>query len=307
MNRSQKNQDLHEELIYQEENEKRKKRNKKIFIVLTILVLLFTSLYLYMRYISTSGLIVKEYKVTNKNLPIEFHGIKVIQFSDLHYGTTINKDEVNHLVKEINSYKPDIVVFTGDLIDSSYSTTTLDIKFLTTALGNIKTTIGKYSVRGNHDYNNDNYISILQGASFTLLDNSYDLIYYNGLDPILITGIGSKIQNDTDINKAFSYSLLENANTNIYTIVLLHEPDLIDNVLKDYRVDLALSGHSHNGQVRLPFIGSIFKIEGSKKYYDEEYQIKNTKLFISGGLGTSMYNIRFFNRPSFNLYRLTNR
>ena len=305
MNRSQKNKDLHEELIFQEDKDKRKKRNKIIFIALTIIIFTISSFYLYMRHVSTSGLIVKEYKVTNKKLPIEFNGIKLIQFTDLHYGTTINEKEVNKMIIEINNYKPDIVVFTGDLIDSNYSTTTKDITFLTEALGKIKTTIGKYSVRGNHDYNNDNYISILQGANFNLLDNSYDLIYYNGFDPILITGIGSQLKNDIDINKAFSYTLSENANTNIYTISLLHEPDVIDSIIKDYKVDLALAGHSHNGQVRLPFIGSIFKIKGAKNYYEEYYDINNTKLFISGGLGTSIYNIRFFNKPSFNLYRLT--
>lgn len=304
MNRSQKNKNLHEELVYQEEHEKRKKRNKVIFIILSIIIFIITSFYLYMRFVATTGLIVKEYKVTSKNLPIEFNGMKIIQFTDLHYGTTINKAEVNKMVSEINSYRPDIVVFTGDLIDSSYSTTTKDITFLTEALNKIKVTTGKYSVRGNHDYNNDNYISILQGAGFNLLDNSYDLIYYNGLNPILITGVGSELKDDIDINKAFTYTLGTDANANIYTITLLHEPDVIDSVIKDYKVDLALSGHSHNGQVRLPFIGSIFKIEGAKNYHDQEYDIKNTKLFISGGLGTSMYKVRFFNRPSFNLYRL---
>ena len=86
----------------------------------------------------------------------------------------------------------------------------------------------------------------------------------------------------------------------------MHEPDFIDEI--DYRkFDLVLAGHSHNGQVRLPFIGALVKPNYAKKYYDEYYKIKNTDLYISSGIGVSEVNFRLFNRPSFNLYRLTNR
>ena len=87
--------------------------------------------------------------------------------------------------------------------------------------------------------------------------------------------------------------------------MIAHEPDIYDNI-KDKNIDLMLSGHSHNGQVRLPLIGSIIKINGAKKYYDPHYIFDNTELFISGGLGTSKYKFRFLNKPSFNFYRLYN-
>ena len=91
---------------------------------------------------------------------------------------------------------------------------------------------------------------------------------------------------------------------NLYTISLLHEPDIIDNILYKYSVNLALAGHSHNGQIRLPGIGSILKVEEGRKYSNEEYSLGNTKLYVSGGLGTSMYEFRWFDRPSINLFRL---
>ena len=97
----------------------------------------------------------------------------------------------------------------------------------------------------------------------------------------------------------------EEERKNIYKILLVHEPDVIDNINIDF--DLILAGHSHNGQVRLPFIGAIKKVELAEKYYEEHYTVNNKELYISGGLGTSTVKFRFFNKPSFNFYRITNK
>ena len=74
-----------------------------------------------------------------------------------------------------------------------------------------------------------------------------------------------------------------------------------------YNFNLIVSGHSHNGQVRLPVIGKIITPENAKKYYDPYYKIDNTHLYISGGIGNRTINLRFFNKPSFNLYRLVDK
>ena len=71
-----------------------------------------------------------------------------------------------------------------------------------------------------------------------------------------------------------------------------------------YKPNLILAGHSHNGQIRLPIIGGLTKFEEAKKYSNSKYNIDNTTLFISGGLGTSKYEFRLFNHPSINFYRL---
>ena len=85
---------------------------------------------------------------------------------------------------------------------------------------------------------------------------------------------------------------------------MLHEPDYIDQIgYEDY--DLILAGHSHNGQVRVPFIGAVVLPVGAKKYYKEHYDLGDTKLYISSGIGTSTLNFRLFNRPSINFYRIT--
>ncbi|MEG2283672.1 MAG: metallophosphoesterase, partial [Bacilli bacterium] len=300
MTREEKSKLKQKELV---KEEKKVKDKKYLFILLKILILIIIIVFLgvlYSRFIATSGLLIKEYKIDNQLLPSSFHGFKIVQFSDLHYGSTIDKRALKNIVKKTNILKPDLIVFTGDLIDKDYLYTDTDINDLKSLLTEFKATTGKYAISGNHDYSNELYPDILNSSGFKFLDNNYELIYYKGYEPILLTGLSSSIKEKDNIDKAYEYFKLENSNKNIYTISLLHEPDNLDKILTNYKVDLALAGHSHNGQIRLPVIGSLKTIRGAKKYYEERYQVQNTELLISGGLGTSTYKYRLFNRPSIN-------
>ncbi len=300
MSRSEKSKELEEQI----EKEKRQEiTHRRIGIFLKIffsLLAICILLLLYMHFIGTKGLIVKEYKIESDQLPESFHGFKIVQFSDLHYLTTMQKKEVDHLVHKINELKPDIVVFTGDLIDSQKEASENDIKDLINSFNKIEANVGLYAIKGNHDYENDYFTRVFQETKFKILNNTYDLIYYKGNIPILLTGVGSILENDCDIDLAFSYSGMDH----LYTISLLHEPDVIDNIKNKYQVNLALAGHSHNGQIRIPGMGAVMKVEEGKKYPNEKYQLGNTELYVSGGLGTSMYEFRWFDRPSINFFRL---
>lgn len=301
MSRSEKSKELEAKIEKENKKEVKEKRIKIVLKVLLIIISIFLTLILYMHFIGTKGLNVKEYKVTDNNLPDSFHGFKIVHFSDIHYLTTINKKELNKVINKINQLRPDLVVFTGDLIDSKNEANEKDIKNIIKSLNKIEASTGLYAIKGNHDYKNGNFEKIFNETNFKILNNSYELIYYKGNTPILLTGVGSILKNDCDIDQAFSFSEMDN----LYTITLLHEPDVIDNILNKYQVNLALAGHTHNGQIRLPEIGALMSVEEGKEYPNEKYTINNTKLYISGGLGTSMYEFRFFNRPSINLYRLT--
>lgn len=298
--REEKNKKLQQEMKKEENKRKRNKIFMRFLFSLLILILMIIGLYSYMHFIGTKGLVVRECKVVNSKLPESFHGFKIVHFSDLHYLSTVNKNDLKNMVTTINKLKPDVVVFTGDLTDSEIEVSNNDLNDMIELFNKIKVTTGLYAIKGNHDYSNNNFDLVFSQTDFKVLDNSYDLIYYHDTIPILITGIGSDLQGDMDIGKAYSY----NETDNIFTISLLHEPDYIDDILLTNQVDLALSGHSHNGQVRLPFIGALQSVEGAKKYKDSYYKINNTDLYISGGMGTSIFKIRFFNRPSINFYRL---
>lgn len=279
---------------------------KKIIIILIVIVLLISSILLYSRFVATKGLKVKEYKVVNTKITNSYHGIKVVQLSDVHYGSTINEKELNNIVDKINEINPDIVVLTGDLIDDRIS---YNKDIIINCLSKINAKLGKYAISGNHDLPLDDYNYIIKESGFTNLDNTYELIYYKSNEPIIISGIGygeEDVGIKTEQFDKYISELKADDIKPIYSILLVHEPDTVDNLdLSKY--DLVLAGHSHGGQVRLPFIGALYTPDGAKNYYDEYYKINNTDLYISSGLGTSMYKFRLFNKPSINFYRITNK
>lgn len=271
----------------------------KIFIG-TILIII--SVILYARYIGTYGFITKEYTLYSKNLPNDFDGLKIIHFSDIHYNKSIGSNKVDKIVEEINLINADIVVFTGDLIDKDTEITDTDFEYLTRAFSKITAKYGKYAVLGNHDYGKiDDVISVYNDSGFKYLDNSYDIIYSQDNEKIFIGGLGNVSYNLDDLDKTMEYF---NSNDIDYKVMLVHEPDISDSIVDNYDVDLILGGHSHNGQIRLPGIGAIYTPDGSKKYYDEHYNINGTPLYISSGIGVSIVNYRLFNRPSINFYRV---
>ena len=263
---------------------------KKIIIFLIILLFILFVSFIYIKYVGTKKLEVREYKITDTKLNNDYYGLKIVHFGDIHYGKNTNKNDLEKVVKKINLLKPDIVIFTGDLIDkgTTYSNELRDE--IIEVLDKIEVKLGKYAIKGDEDELIEDYPSIMKKANFAYIDNSFEYVY-NGDTPILISDLNSE--------------KLENIKS-IYNILLVHKPDSILNM--DYsKYSLVLAGHSHNGQIKLPLIGPLFKFDGAKTYYDNYYELDNSKLYITGGIGTSKINLRVNVRPSFNIYRLVNK
>ena len=211
-----------------------------------------------------------------------------------------SKRATKKLVKEINLTKPDIVLFTGDLVDKNTEYNKEIDNILIENLKNINAYYGKYYVNGDEDLLYKTFDTIMSNSNFISLDDTYEVIYNEKNETIFLSGISP--------DKSLTNEIKENINLNTYNykILLTHYPDSVTSVLK-YNFDLIASGHSLNGQVRLPFIGSVYTKENSRKYYNSYYKIDNTNLYISSGIGNSTINIRLNNPPSFNLYRIVNR
>ncbi len=277
------------------------KRHVFLNIIIFVIVLV-TSLFLYAKYIGIKGIKIKEYRVVNSTLPSNFSGVKIVHFSDLLYKSTITDDDVTELVDKINMLKPDIVVFTGDLVNKNIKIKEKEKEFLINELSNINATIGKYAIYGDYDYYLDSYEEILEKSNFTLLDNSYDEIYYKTNESIYLVGIPSSIKSNIKMEEAFKEY---DENNRKWTIVLIHDGNTIKLLDEsNYEVDLILGGHSLNGSIVLPYYGGLFIDKYSYKYYDEYYKKGITDIYISSGIGTNDYKFRFNNKPSINFYRL---
>ena len=255
--------------------------------LLLFIILLLSLFYLSSKYYFNTGLILKEYNIKSENISSGFNGFKITHFTDLLLDDKVNINKVSFLVDSINENKSDIIVFTGDLLKTSIND---DIKQeLINNLSKIECRYNKYAILGDHDTLDSK--DILEQSNFIILDNTYDLLYQNDITPIIIIG-GNKLE-DLEIED-IDYG---------YSIVLIHKPDYFDTI-KDKEYNLILAGHSLGGQIRLPFMGALLKKNGSSTYTNDYYKEKNTIMYVSYGIGNEKYDLRFLNKPSYNLYRL---
>ena len=283
----------------------RKVKVRKWVKIISFLIIIISFIIMYSRFVGTDGLVIKETAIVDSNLPKNFYGLKIVQISDIHYKVTTTKDELKEIVNEINLLKPDIVILTGDLFDSNVKYKKDDYTDLIKLLNKIDSNIDKYAIKGEDDLKINKWEEVISQSDFIDLNDKYELIYSNGLDPLLLVGISSNYKKN-HIKKTLT-SIYEEINTEYkYSILLTHEPDVIDDI--DYsKFNLILAGHTHGGQVKLPFIGGIIKDKYAKTYINEYYDLGNTKLYISTGIGTSKYKFRLSNKPSVNFYRLRNK
>lgn len=294
MGRIEKNKEKQLEIIKDEEKEHQAKIIKRIVLLIILILVVSFFFILYVTEIATTKMVVREEIVQSSKVTKLFHGYKIVNFSDLH---DVSEEMVRETVKLINRSKPDLLLFTGDLLDGK-DIDTKEKEELVRELKKLSANSLKYAVLGEND--TEQASAILKEVGFNILENSYDLIY-QGDDSILLMGLNSDKEN---LDSLLAYYNTETKNDNIYSILMMHKPDSIDAVLARHSVDIAFAGHSHLGEVRLPLIGTIITREGAKKYKDGYYDINNTKFFISSGVGINVYDFRFFDRPSIDLIRL---
>lgn len=265
---------------------------KKFFLIIFVFVI---SIVLYGFFINTNS-----FKIVSKNINIEsiedsFDGFKILQLSDFLIKSKKDLDRIEQISLKVNDLKPDIIVFNGDLLYKKNSLSNDDINKLIGILKNMDCTLYKYAVIGDNDDINE-YSEIMNKADFKILDNESSYIFYKDVKPMKITGLS----NLDNISKAINMD--DNLDTTL-NVVITHYPDYFE-TLKNEDIDIVFAGHSLNGQVVLPFYGGIIKNSEAKKYVYGSYEENNSKLFISGGVGTNKINFRLFNKPEINLYKL---
>lgn len=263
---------------------KKKKRIKLRFHTKILIIILITIIYSFT--LGTKGIQVKEYIIKTKKLSDSYHGLKIAHFSDLHYGSSVNKKDLNKIVTKINSQKPDIVLFTGDLIKKDYELDNNEKKYIKKELSKIKADIGCYYVTGEED--NEYTENILNLSNFINLESQEQHLYKDNTKNILLISNTSKKYFNNEENK------------DDYKILVIHNPDEYDNY-KKFNFDIVLSGHTHNGQINIYKLKELFI---NSKYKKEYQKIDNTKIFVNSGIGTKIIKARLFNKPTINLYRI---
>ena len=246
--------------------------------------------YTYARYIEPYQLAITRKDIITPRLPASLDGTTIAQLTDLHFQPERHEALISEAIALTNAEKPDIIALTGDYITDTDSV----FPPLVPHLSQLKAKHGVYAVLGNHDV----WYGLLgtfktgfQQAGIELLNNRGSTIRIKG-EKLFIAGTTSALSGGFTPSKAFQ------GHGNEPIIALMHEPDVFDRIAAKYPVSLQLSGHTHGGQCRVPIIGYVpAKVMLGKKYIYGQYNLNNSQIFVSRGIGTTAINVRFSCKP----------
>lgn len=279
-------------------------------LIIAVIILLILAVLLFVIYRSNNRLDITKYAVADKNIPKPFDGFLIAQISDFH--NTRSKAVRDKIISALLESKPDIIVVTGDFIDYYRTDTEISLEFLRRVIP----VAPVYYVPGNHEARIEKYpqfsasaerlgarvlddciVSVVRGDSKIDIVGVKDPYFYKEYEPVPERRI--------DILSEKLKSLLQAGES--YTVLLSHRPELAE-LYADSGVDLALCGHAHGGQFRLPFVGGVFSPSQGllPKYTCGLYETNGKRMIVSRGIGNSSFPFRINNSPEFVFIRLEN-
>jgi len=247
--------------------------------------------------------VVERITVRLPRLPESFHGFRIAQMSDFHFGPYIGKPQMERAVQITRSLKPDLVALTGDFVSAPFFrhhgiAGARHAEPCSQVLQQL-TECPMLAVLGNHDHWNgaDLIEETLTSHGVKVLRNASLPLERDG-KRLWMVGIDDVIEHAADANKSFAGVPREESK-----IVIVHEPDFADEIAR-YPADLQLSGHSHGGQVWIPGLGAPILPELATKYPRGLYQISNLQLYTNRGIGVITPPVRLNCRPEITLITL---
>ena len=272
-----------------------KSRKKTILPLLLSLLIILIGWTLW----GNAALEVNEFEIVSDRIPQGFDGFRIAQVSDLH-NARFGEDNVK-LIEMLSQTEPDIIVLTGDLIDSRNTNVEVALDFARQAVEIAPV----YYVSGNHESRVTAYMDLKMGlvnAGVVVLENQKVEIN-RGQEYITLIGI-----DDPSFRESYLFGDAAGVAEQVigdlqeasdgYTILLSHRPELLD-VYVDTEMDLVFSGHAHGGQFRLPFVGGLVAPnQGFFPEYDAgQFTEEKTTMIVSRGVGNSIIPLRVNNRP----------
>ncbi|MFS0764030.1 metallophosphoesterase [Peribacillus phoenicis] len=273
-------------------NKKIKKRLLYLLLGLVLLTCFF--------YFQNNSIVTTPYNFSSDKVPQNFNGYKIVQLSDLHSKSFENNH--SELVKKVKKVKPDLIVFTGDLIDSDR----YNEKTSLTLMGKLVQIAPVYYVTGNHEWWSGKFNSLedkLKDTGVHVMRNTVEEITI-GKDKIQIIGIDDPAKvNESYVERAIAEEDIKNAIKGLeegvnFKILLSHRPELFS-LYTQYEFDVVFSGHAHGGQVRIPFVGGLVAPNQGlfPEYSSGMHDVDKTTMIVNRGLGNSIIPLRVFNRP----------
>jgi len=238
------------------------------------------------------------------NLPAPFHGFRIAQLSDFHFHNYDESFFVRHAVQKVNELAPDMVALTGDFITTSndeYRQAVPDAYACAEILREIKCPI-RFCSLGNHDVSiKADVADALRRNGLTLLMNQFTTLEKRG-ERIWVAGIADAYFDVPNLTLA-----MPKRKTDEPIVLLGHEPDFADTIAsQSYGVDLMLAGHTHGGQVRLPFLPPILLPAMGEKYVEGLHTVGSSgmQIYVNRGLGCMHLPFRFNCPPELTLLTL---
>lgn len=270
------------------------KKTKKFLVSLILICLLVVFCYF-----ENNAIIVSHFKMASEDIPVSFDGCVIVQVSDLH-NKLFGKNQ-QRLMKKIKKENPDIIVVTGDLVDSNHPDVEKALLFIDEAVRLAPV----YFVTGNHDNwlseeNTKKLYDGLEAAGVIVLDDEvHELAKGNEEETLYLMGVDdATLGTESKLRATLDSMMQESDSDSAFRILLAHEPQLMP-VYAEYDIELVLSGHAHGGQFRIPFIGGFVAPDQGflPKYTKGLYPENDTSMIVSCGLGNSVIPQRLLNRP----------
>jgi uncharacterized protein len=253
---------------------------------------------LYAREVETRRVEVRPVELTLPRLAPEFDGYRLVQFGDLHLDDWSKPERLHRLVEKVNEQRPDLVAITGDF--ASYSARELDARRLIEALRGLRARDGSVAILGNHDYLTDVKLvrrCIREGGVTELINGVRTL--RRGEAALHVAGIDDVMEGRSRLDLVLRDLPEEGA-----AILLAHEPDFADVSAATGRFDLQLSGHSHGGQVAVPFLRRMVLPPFSQRYTGGLYDVRGMIQYTNRGIGFVHARLRFLCRPEITVFTL---
>ncbi len=257
-----------------------------MLIILAVLAVVLTAFFIW----QNNDIVTTEIEAANKHVPPSFDGFRILQVSDLQSKSFGRSQQ--RLFELSAAAEPDIIVITGDLMDGHSKELEPAMEFAEKAVDIAPV----YYVSGNHEWLSGRYDELcgrLREAGVTVLDNSHEALKKDGKTIELLGLKDPAFEGDETFKEELEKLAGE---TSGFRILLSHHPQYS---YAEKGVELVLSGHAHGGQIRLPFIGGLFAPGQGwfPKYTSGLYEVGDTSLVVSRGLGNSVFPLRVFNRP----------